>query len=201
MNQVSIQLCTNPGKPGKCDGGMSARRVRLPSRLRIKNKTIMENIDLSDIQNVNEIDVVYKRKINCKLQERPCILTSSDTYDILMNYWDKNKIELLEEAKILFLNRANRVLHIMSLSQGGMCGTVMDPAIALGVALKIAAKSIILAHNHPSGSLRPSSQDEEITHKIKTAAKYFDIRVLDHLIVTLDGYFSFADEGMMYLTQ
>jgi DNA repair protein RadC len=98
---------------------------------------------------------------------------------------------------VLFLNRANKINHFQIISEGGMTGTVADPRIILKKALEENAVSIILCHNHPSGSLKPSRADEELTHKIKEAARFFDIKVLDHLIVSEDGYFSFADEGIL----
>lgn len=100
-----------------------------------------------------------------------------------------------EVFAVVFLNRANRIKHFEIISVGGMTGTVADPRIILKKALEEDAVSIILCHNHPSGNLRPSRADEEITTKIKNAAKYFDIAVLDHIIVSTDGYYSFADEG------
>jgi len=98
---------------------------------------------------------------------------------------------------VLFLNRANKVNHFEIISEGGITGTVADPRIILKKALEENAVSIILCHNHPSGSLKPSRADEELTSKIKEAAKYLDIRVLDHLIVSDTGYYSFADEGLL----
>ncbi len=98
---------------------------------------------------------------------------------------------------VVFLNRANKINHIEIMSQGGITGTVADPRIILKKALEENAVSIILCHNHPSGNLRPSRADEELTLKIKEAAKFFDIRVLDHIIVSEDGYYSFADEGLL----
>jgi DNA repair protein RadC len=98
---------------------------------------------------------------------------------------------------VLFLNQANRVIHYEIISEGGITGTVADPRIILKKALEKNAVSLILCHNHPSGSLKPSRADEELTYKIKEAAKYFDIKVLDHLIVSEEGYFSFADEGKL----
>jgi len=98
---------------------------------------------------------------------------------------------------VLFLNRANKINHFQIISEGGITGTVADPRIILKKALEENAVSLILCHNHPSGSLRPSSADEELTFKIREAARYFDIRVLDHLIVSDGGYFSFADEGLL----
>lgn len=151
---------------------------------------------LEQLNNVSEIDIVYKRKVVCKASQRPLITTASDAYEVLIHYWNEDKIELLEEFKVLFLNRANRVLQLFTVSQGGITGTVADPRVILAVALKVAATSLILAHNHPSGSLKPSCADEELTHKIREAAKYFDLKVLDHLILSSESYFSFADEGL-----
>ena len=78
-----------------------------------------------------------------------------------------------------------------------MTGTVADPRIILKKAFEVDATSIVLCHNHPSGNLKPSRQDEELTQKIKEAAKYFDIQVMDHIIVSEEGYYSFADEGIL----
>jgi len=102
-----------------------------------------------------------------------------------------------EVFAVLFLNRANKINHFEIVSSGGMTGTVADPRIILKKALEEDAVSLILCHNHPSGSLKPSRADEELTQKIKEAARYFDIKVLDHLIVGDDGYYSFADEGLL----
>lgn len=98
---------------------------------------------------------------------------------------------------VLFLNRANKINHFEIISQGGITGTVADPRIILKKALQSNAVSMILCHNHPSGSLKPSKADEELTMKIKQAAKFLDIQVLDHIIVSEEGYFSFADEGIL----
>ena len=98
---------------------------------------------------------------------------------------------------VLFLNRANKVNHFEIISRGGITGTVADPRMILKIALEYNATSVVLSHNHPSGNLRPSHADEQLTMKIKEAAKYFDIRVLDHIIISEDGYFSFADEGIL----
>lgn len=102
-----------------------------------------------------------------------------------------------EVFAVVFLNRANKIKHFEIISRGGITGTIADPRIILKKALEEEATSIILSHNHPSGNLRPSKADTDITQKIKSAASYFDIHVLDHIIVSEDGYFSFADEGMM----
>jgi DNA repair protein RadC len=154
-------------------------------------------LSLEMLNNVSEIDIVYRKKVKCKISERPQISMSSDAYQILLHYWDKDKIDLLEEFKVLYLNRSNRVLQLIPLSQGGITGTVADPRLILACALKVGAAAIVLAHNHPSTSLKPSRADEELTQKIKMAAGYHDIKVLDHVIISSEGYFSFADEGLL----
>jgi len=155
------------------------------------------NLSLEVLNNVSEIDIVYKKKATCKVSERPLISSSIDGYKVCLHYWNQNKIELLEEFKVLFLSRSNRVLQILAVSQGGITGTVADPRLILAGAIKVAACGMILVHNHPSGSLKPSRADEELTLKIKEAASYFDIKVLDHLIITSEGFYSFADEGLL----
>ena len=144
---------------------------------------------------VAEVELIYKSKV--KASERPVIRSSNDTYNVLRQIWDQNKIELFEEFKVLLLNRGNKVIGVYDVSKGGITGTVADPRLILATAIKALAVSIILSHNHPSGNLKPSRADEELTTKIKEAAKYFDIRVVDHIIVSENGYYSFADEGIL----
>lgn len=156
-----------------------------------------KKLSLEMLNNVSEIEVVYKRKVNVKVSERPVIRTSKDCEEVFRNYWDEGKLELVEEFKVLFLNRSNRVLQLMSVSSGGITGTVADPRIILAAALRLASCSLVLCHNHPSGSLKPSRADEELTNKIKYAAGFHDIKVLDHVILTSEGYYSFADEGLL----
>jgi DNA repair protein RadC len=126
--------------------------------------------------------------------EKFVIKTSSDIANYLQT---KLKDHRHEVFAVLFLNRANKINHFEIISEGGITGTVADPRIILRKALEEDAVNIILCHNHPSGSLKPSRADEELTQKIKEAARYFDIVVLDHLIVSENGYFSFADEGLL----
>ncbi|MEI2738603.1 MAG: DNA repair protein RadC [Chitinophagaceae bacterium] len=102
-----------------------------------------------------------------------------------------------EVFAVLFLNRANKVNHFEIVSEGGITGTVADPRVILRKALEEDAVNIILCHNHPSGSLKPSRADEQLTAKIKEAARFLDITVLDHIIVSEAGYYSFADEGLL----
>jgi DNA repair protein RadC len=102
-----------------------------------------------------------------------------------------------EVFAVVFLNRANKINHFEIISKGGITGTVADPRVILKKALEEDATAIVLCHNHPSGNLRPSRADEELTKKIKEAAAYFDIKIIDHIIVSEDGFYSFADDGIL----
>jgi DNA repair protein RadC len=95
------------------------------------------------------------------------------------------------------LNNANKVLQKNQLSKGGITGTLVDVRLVLKTALEVGAVGLILVHNHPSGTLKPSEADKNLTHKLKVAAQSLDIKVLDHLIVTERSYFSFADESLL----
>ncbi|MFZ4672430.1 MAG: JAB domain-containing protein [Flavobacterium sp.] len=146
------------------------------------------------IPTVSEIEVSYRPAISNK----PIITSSLDAYTVLKDFISLNTIALQEHFVVMYLNRANRVLGVYKLSNGGITGTVADPRLILGIALKIAATGIILAHNHPSGNLKASSADLELTKKIKTAASFMDIMVTDHIILSVNcEYFSFADEGLI----
>ncbi|MAO09140.1 MAG: hypothetical protein CL596_10550 [Alteromonas sp.] len=102
-----------------------------------------------------------------------------------------------EEFWILYVNNSNKVLQTAQLSKGGITGTVVDIRLAFKSALQLGAVAVILAHNHPSGTLKPSQADIQLTKKMKMAGESLDIKVLDHLIVTEKAYFSFADEQML----
>jgi DNA repair protein RadC len=128
------------------------------------------------------------------LLDRPQVSSSQDVALQLQALLKDHRHEVFA---VLYLNRANRVNHFEIISEGGITGTVADPRIILRRALEEDAVGLILCHNHPSGNLRPSRADEELTQKIREAASFFDIRLLDHLIVSSEGYFSFADEGLL----
>jgi DNA repair protein RadC len=144
---------------------------------------------------IAEIELIYKSKV--KASERPMIKTSKEAADLLKQIWDENKIDFVEQFKVLFLNRSNKVLGIFELSTGGVTGTVADPKLIFVAALKANATGIIISHNHPSGNLKPSNADEELTQKIKQAGLFLDIKLLDHIIVTSESYYSFADQGLV----
>jgi len=135
-----------------------------------------------------------RRRLSVDSLEKSVVTASHDVAEYLrMRLRDLQQ----EVFVVIFLNRANRIIAMRTISEGGITGTIADPRIILKQALEITAVSIILCHNHPSGSLRPSRADEELTTRIRQAAALLDIRVLDHIIVSEEGYYSFADEGMI----
>ncbi|HEX8459809.1 MAG TPA: JAB domain-containing protein [Segetibacter sp.] len=156
----------------------------------------MESImEVSALYEVAEVELIYKSKV--KASSRPKITTAKEAYEVLIKAWDENKIEFVEQFKVLFLNRSNKVLGIYEVSSGGISGTVADPRVIFAAALKANCCSIMLSQNHPSGNLKPSRQDEILTQKIKQGGELLEIKLLDHLIVTSEGYYSFANEGLL----
>jgi DNA repair protein RadC len=126
--------------------------------------------------------------------EKPVVRSSRDIAQYLQATLKDYSYEVFA---VVFLNRANKINHFEIISKGGITGTVADPRVILKKALEEDATSIVLCHNHPSGNLHPSRADEELTKKIKEAASYLDIKIIDHIIVSEEGFYSFADEGML----
>jgi DNA repair protein RadC len=148
----------------------------------IKAITLSAALELGNRRKLSEI----KKKIQIK--------SSSDAYDILFpTLSDLNH----EEFWVLLLNRNNRIIKKVKISSGGVSGTVVDHKMIFKSAIEVLASSIILCHNHPSGNLKPSNADIEITQTLKKAGEFLDIKVLDHLIISEEGYFSFADESYL----
>ena len=161
--------------------------------------SVKELMRIKGIGEAKAISIVAAMELGRRRQattyrEKFVITSSTDVANYLQTLLKDYKHEVFA---VLFLNRSNKINHFQIISEGGITGTVADPRIILKKALEEDAVSIILCHNHPSGSLKPSKADRELTFKIKEAAKYFDIKVLDHLIVSDDGYYSFADEGIL----
>lgn len=144
---------------------------------------------------VAEVQLIYKT--NVKPSMRPKVSSSRSAYQVLVESWDQDRIEFVEQFKILLVNTANRVLGVCDICTGGVAATYVDIKLVMTAALKANATGVILAHNHPSGNLQPSNADKEITRKIVSAGQILEIRILDHIIVTTDGYFSFQDEGLL----
>lgn len=125
---------------------------------------------------------------------KPKISASIDAYNLLKDGLQDERIEIF---KLILLNRNNLVVQIKELSKGGIAGTVVDPKVVFKIALDKEASSMVLAHNHPSGNLKPSNADIKITKSLVKAGEFLEIKILDHLIISEQGYFSFADEGMI----
>ncbi|HRE39383.1 MAG TPA: DNA repair protein RadC [Chitinophagaceae bacterium] len=158
--------------------------------------------DLMKIKGIGEAKAITiaaalelgRRRQSANPLQKTIISTSRDIADYLQTRLKDYRHEVFA---VLFLNRANKINHFEIISEGGITGTVADPRIILRKALEADAVNIILCHNHPSGSLKPSRADEQLTSKIKEAARLLDIAVIDHIIVSETGYYSFADEGLI----
>jgi DNA repair protein RadC len=161
--------------------------------------TVKELMGIKGIGEAKAVSIVAamelgRRRQTSGFRKKEYVQSSSDVARYLQTILRDHKHEVFA---VLFLNRSNKIQDFQIISEGGITSTIADPRIILKRALEEDAVSLILCHNHPSGSLKPSKADEEITHKIKGAARYFDIKLLDHLIVSDAGYFSFADDGLL----
>jgi DNA repair protein RadC len=144
---------------------------------------------------VAEVELIYKSKV--LPSQRRKISCSRDAKEVFIENWNPDTLDYVEEFKILLLNRSNAILGLMVISKGGISGTVTDVRIILQAALKSNASGLIVCHNHPSGNLNPSESDTKITQKIKEAGNLMDIQLLDHLIISNEDYYSFADNGLL----
>ena len=142
---------------------------------------------------VGEVELTYKSTST----SRSKIYSSEDAYEVLLSTYREGTICYKEYFKVLFLNQAKQVLGYTLISEGGITDTTVDVRVILQAALLTNSVAIILAHNHPSGSMKPSRQDMKITKQVKDAARLMRITVIDHLILTDEGYYSFADEGQL----
>ena len=156
----------------------------------------MESPNESSVLNmVSEVELVYKSRV--KPSDRPIVKNSTDYQRILRNYYNENTIELQEQFLVLYLNNTHKALGVYKASAGGITGTVADPRLILVTALKLCACALVLSHCHPSGNLTPSQADLRLTSKIKQAAAFIDVTVLDHVIISSEGYLSFSDQGLL----
>jgi DNA repair protein RadC len=151
------------------------------------------------VKMINPTNEIAEIKVSYNSVSTPEVKITSvqKAAEILLSTWDNDTIELQEEFKVMFLNRANLVLGIYPLSKGTTSGTLVDVKLIFGAALKSNASGIIITHNHPSGNLKPSDADIDLTKKIKKCADFLDITLIDHIIVTKNGYFSFSNEKLL----
>lgn len=151
----------------------------------------MEKSQIKNLSNVAEIKISYS--LNIPSSQLPKITSSLDASSILKQSWDDDTIELVETFKCVYLNRANRVIGIVTISTGGLSGALADPARIFGGAIVANAHNILLCHNHPSGNLKPSEADKRLTQRIKDGGSLLGITLLDHVIITRESYYSMAD--------
>lgn len=158
--------------------------------------------DLTKFKGVGEVKAISiataleigRRRASQEIPEKPQISSSNDAYEILKFHFAELRTE---EFWAIFLNQSNKVIHISQLTQGGINQSIVDIRILFKNALDHFATGIIVAHNHPSGNLKPSSEDIHITKKIKEAGNLMNIQLLDHLVITQNSYLSFADENLL----
>ena len=154
-------------------------------------KQIKNHDDFSTL--IAEVEISYSHKV--KVSEQVKVGSSNDCYNHVLPLW--KDIDYRESFAVLLLSRSNRVLGLRWISSGGISGTAVDVKLIFQAALKANASGIIAIHNHPSGNLSASDADIKITRKIKEAGIILDISLLDHVIITSEGYYSMADEGII----
>ena len=143
----------------------------------------------------------YMSEITLKYKSSGVVTTqikgSDDSYKLLKQMYDEDTLEYCESSIVIYLNQANRSIGWQKLSQGGISGTVVDVRMILVTALNCGATGIIVSHNHPSGNLKSSDADDKLTKKLDDACKIMEIKLLDHIIVTAESYYSYSDEGKL----
>ena len=170
-NLIELSKFTVRELTAKFNGIGTAKAISIIAALELGKRRLMEQ-------------ALKKKKVSC----------SNDAFEILTPFLADR---YTEEFRILLLDRANQVIGNISVGQGGFSSTVADPKSIFKEALAYSASGIILAHNHPSGNRNPSDADVALTRKLKRAGDDLEIQILDHIIVTADGYYSFADEGKL----
>ncbi|GIL23484.1 MAG: DNA repair protein RadC [Bacteroidota bacterium] len=179
-----------------------AKKVLLLSHNNLNELARLGVKDLMKIKGIGEAKAITivaalelgRRRKAQDLDEKPKISSSQDAFNLLQG----DLMDLPhEEFWVLLLNRMNKVVKTKRISEGGVSGTVADPKIIYKLALENLATGVIVAHNHPSGNLKPSQSDIDLTRKLKEAGKFLEVQLLDHLIIANRNYFSFADEGLI----
>jgi DNA repair protein RadC len=179
-----------------------AKKVLLLGKNNLNELARLSVKDLMKIKGIGEAKAITivaalelgRRRKAQDVEEKPKISSSKDAFDLIQG----DLMDLPhEEFWVLLLNRMNQVVKKKRISEGGVTGTVADPKIIYKLALEDLATGVIVAHNHPSGNLKPSQSDIDLTRKLKEAGKFLEVQLLDHLIIANRNYFSFADEGLI----
>ena len=143
--------------------------------------------------NLPELSIKYKSSEVKKVK----LASSKDSCEFFKKLFDEDTLDYCESSIVIYLNKANITIGWFKLSQGGLDSCLIDVRMLFAIALQCGASSFIMAHNHPSGNPYPSEQDKVLTRKIKGASEFLQIKMIDHMVITTDSYFSFADEGML----
>ena len=196
---LAILINSGSGKDSAVDLAKKILRLGEDNLDELGKVSIKEMMSIKGIGEARAVTLIAALELGRRRQSNPILdkkrLSSSQQLASFLKASLKDYP--YEVFAVVFLNRSNKVKHFEVLSKGGLTHTIVDPRIIFLKALEVQATSMVLCHNHPSGSLRPSRADEELTAKLKNAGQLLDIKVVDHLIVSDEGYYSFADEGMM----
>jgi len=196
---VAILLNSGSGKESAIDVAKKVLKLGENNLDELGKVSIKDLMSIKGIGEARAVTLVAalelgRRRHGSSLLDKKRIHSSMELADYLKSSLKDHAYEVFA---VVFLNRSNKIKHFEIISKGGLTHTVVDPRIIFLKAIEVQATSIVLCHNHPSGNLKPSKADEEITLKLKNAGKLLDINVIDHLIVSDEGYYSFADEGMI----
>jgi DNA repair protein RadC len=196
---IAILLNNGSGKESAIDVAKNVLRLGGDNLDELGKVSIKELMSVKGIGTARAVTLVAalelgRRRHSSMILDKKRVRTSNELAEFLKASLKDHAYEVFA---VVFLNRSNKVKHFEIISKGGLTHTIVDPRIVFVKALEVQATSLVLCHNHPSGNLKPSRADEEITAKLKSAGKLLDINVIDHLIVSDEGYYSFADEGMM----
>lgn len=177
--------CEKPKKPSLPNPKGQAQKIT--KEIETVQKQVLKQIPTSKITLSYQSDVPASKRLK--------ITRSEEVAELLKKLWNQNTLELQEEFGVLYLNNSNHVLGFYPHSRGGLQSALIDVRLVLSTALLCGAVSMILCHNHPSGNTTPSKADHELTQKVSKAAKLLDIKLLDHIILTKEAHYSFADSG------
>jgi len=154
-------------------------------------------MDNTNISNLGEVTLNYKYH-NPSIKDRPLITNSSDAVEVIKLVIDMQRIALQEQFIVIYLNQANKVIGTMNVFSGSIKSTVIDIKLILASGILLMSSGVIVAHNHPSGNLKPSREDLALTKRLSTALHYMEMKLVDHFIITPeDDYLSFANEGLL----
>ena len=154
-------------------------------------------MDNTNISNLGEVTLNYKYH-NPSIKDRPLITNASDAVEVIKLVIDMQRIALQEQFIVIYLNQANKVIGTMNVFSGSINSTVIDIKLILASGILLMSSGVIVAHNHPSGNLKPSREDLALTKRLSTALQYMEMKLVDHFIITPDDdYLSFANEGLL----